>query len=176
MTVEIQSVRARRLVIYLAELSQLSLTVGVQGDKGAAIHPMADVSVATVAALQEYGSIDSPARPFMRRTLNEQRGAIGDLYVRTLRAGVRKAVESGADPADDLAKVGAAVVKMVRDKIDDSPSWAAPNADSTIAKKGHAHPLIGGRADPERFEPGGTMRNSITWAVRKQGQILMEGA
>lgn len=150
----------------LGELGELELTIGFQGDSGAAIHPLAKVPVATVALYNEFGTIDAPARNFLRATMFERREEIVALYAR--EAG--RVAMGKAQPVEALSRVGEAIAEMVREKIAAADQWATPNAPSTIAKKGHAQPLLGGSlADGVT---GGTLRRSVSWAVRRGGAIV----
>lgn len=159
----------RPIMEALAELSQLTLTIGFQGATGAAIHPSADVPVATIALYAEFGTINAPARSFLRSTMFERRKDIARLYAVELG----KVVGLKQKPVEALSNVGAGVVEMVREKINRARTWAVRNAESTIERKGHAQPLIGG--DAEKALVGGKMRDSVTWAVRKAGAIVAEG-
>lgn len=149
-----------KVLANLAELKTLSLTIGFQGQTATASYP-SGVNVATVAMFMEFGTIDAPARGFLRSTMFEKRGAIAAAFAK----GLAPVAEGKREPVDALAGIGHDVAEMVRDKIDRAPAWAAPLAASTVRKKGHSRPL----------EETTLMRNSVTWAVRKGGAIVAEG-
>lgn len=151
-------------------LDKLALTIGFQGESGGRSHPDANVNVATVALYNEFGTIESPQRSFLRSTMFERRAEIAAAFAKELRPvvmGKRKAV-------DGLSAVGAIVAKFVRQKIDQAGSWAVPNEIATIKKKGHSQPLRGG--DILTGSSGGTMKKAVSWAVRRGGVVLATGS
>jgi len=144
----------------LRKLDGLRLTLGFQGSKGITLYENG-ANVATVAFWQEFGTIDIPARGFLRSTMVEQSSAIARAFAVEL-AGV---FDRKRDPVEALAAVGATIAKMIKRKIDTSRSWATPNAPSTIAKKGDNFPL----------HESDLMSESVTYAVRRGASILREG-
>lgn len=169
MTARINSQPLLAILTELAELRTLSLTLGFQGEKGAAIHPMAEVPVATVAMFAEYGTIDAPARSFLRSTMFERRADIAKAFA----AELGKVAAGKATALEGMSAVGKATAAMIREKIERARGWATPNKPSTIAKKGHSQPLRGG--DANGSYDGGVMLDAVTWAVRKNGSIVAEG-
>lgn len=153
----------------LAELGQLDLAIGFLGENGSAIHPGTDVSIATIALYNEFGTIDSPARNFLRSTMFERRQDIADVFAREMA----QVAQGKRQPVEATSNAGRAIAHMVRERIDRAPSWATPNAPSTIDKKGHDRPLLGG--DPAKRIAPGTMRNAVGWAVRRGGSVIAEG-
>lgn len=147
----------------LAELKGLRVMVGFQGQKGATIYAEGKdpPNVATVAFWQEFGTIDIPARSFLRSTMLERRNDI----VRAFAVELRPVFERGRDPVQALAAAGAKVAAMVKRKIDTSRHWAVPNAPRTIAKKGHDFQL----------HESDLMSESVTYTVRRGPLILAEG-
>lgn len=168
-TVEYRDLGLNRLMENLKELGELSITIGFQGEKGGAIHPGSSVTVATVAMMNEFGAVDSPARNFLRATMFERADDIARAFARESGA----VATLKAEPIEAMSNVGRELAGYVREKIDQSPSWATANAPSTVAKKGHDHPLIGG--DLARGIGGGTMLNAVGWAVRRGDAIVAEG-
>jgi len=146
----------------LDRLQALSLTIGFQGTDGARQHPEAKVSLATVAMFNEFGTINSPNRSFLRSTMREEGDRIARIYAEEMRA----VFMQGKDPVAVLSTIGARVVGLVRDKIESSRVWATPNAPSTIRKKGVGKPpLIDTRY----------MLDHVSWAVRERGLIIKQG-
>lgn len=139
----------------IAELRGLSLTVGIQND---AKYPDG-TSVAEVALFQEYGTETIPARPFLRRPLYANRGAIAKRMAKEIGLAVRGKKEI----VDALAAVGEFAAGKVTSWIRRGTFKAL--APSTIAKKGHAQPLIDSTL----------LLRSVSWAVRRDGQIIREG-
>lgn len=74
-------------------------------------------------------------------------------------------------PGESLKSAASRLVRngksgeVERDAIDDSRSWAEPLAPSTIARKGHDHPLV----------ETGHMRNAVSYAERRNGVIVTQG-
>ena len=100
--------------------------------------------VANVAAFQEYGTHQIPARPAFRNAVSDLRGREGDAARAYKRGG--------------LAALGELLVQLIRRRIESSPSWARANRPSTIRKKKGDHPLI---------ETGQLLR-SITYRVKRK--------
>ena len=168
--VTIKDTGADALFLVLKDLRGLSITVGFQTEKGGKIHPLATVNVATIALYNEFGTITgSPARPFMRTTLIEGK----DKIAAEAALQFKRAIVGEITPVEASSRLGAFIVKLMRERIDKAGAWAVPNALSTVKKKGHAMPLLGG--DPRKKVARGTMRDSLTWAVRRGGSILAEG-
>ncbi|MCK5090718.1 MAG: hypothetical protein KAQ88_12140, partial [Hyphomicrobiaceae bacterium] len=158
---------AKKISEQLDYLGELFLTIGFQGATALAIYPdrTTPINVATVALYNEFGTQNAPARPFMRRTITDN--------MREIQAEAAKNFAKVAalklSAIDAMNEIGRFVAQKMVDRIDKSPSWAIPNAESTILDKGHDHPLIGKRT---------LMKKSITWAVRKGGafgSIVREG-
>jgi hypothetical protein len=157
----------------LAALRAAKITIGYQGSSGAATHPDADASVATVAQWMEFGTPGSddrnydsprsmiPSRPFLRVTFER---AGGD-FVEAARKALSDLVDGRATVEEVEARLGELGVSEVRKTIDDSRSWAEPLADSTVQAKGHDQPLL----------DSGTLRDSASWAVREGDTIRRQG-
>jgi len=109
--------------------------VGILGSAGAYAE---GTSIVDVAVFNEFGTETIPARPFMRRT--------EELYSDRLQGFVlalAKGVMSGlVHPSTILDQIGLRYQSWVRQTIRDAYQWAAPNAPSTIARKGSSKPLI----------------------------------
>lgn len=145
----------------LAKLKGLRLTLGFQGEKAATLYENG-ANVATVAFWQEFGTINIPARGFLRSTMLEKRDAIA----RVQAVELAPVFTQGRDPVKALAAIGSKVAAMVKRKIDTSRQWATPNAPSTVAKKGDDYPL----------HESDLMSESVTYAVRRGPSILAEGS
>ena len=124
--------------------------------------------VAEYGAYNEFGSISRPNHPpkrsFIRVPLQSGQGKITN-YVKKhaqqhLEAGDVKAI------FEDIGIAGESVIQESFDSR--GPGWPA-NTQSTIDKKGHDAPLIGGgkgKKDEGR-DVGGLLRHSITHRVDK---------
>lgn len=157
----------------LAKLRASKITIGYQGSSGAATHPDANASVATVAQWMEFGTPGSddreydqprsmiPSRPFLRVTFERS----ADVFVEATRKALSDFVDGRAEVEEIEQRLGEIGVAEVRRTIDDSRSWAEPLAESTIAAKGHDQPLL----------DSGTLRDSASWAVREGDTIRRQG-
>jgi hypothetical protein len=96
------------------------------------------VQVVDYAAMNEFGTEDIPARPWMRHTADTQEN--------NARAYVRRLVPPLIDGSMTVDQVLSAVGMWYRDRLQNtirhSKSWAEPNAPSTIALKGSSTPLV----------------------------------
>lgn len=135
------------LLAELEALDSLVLSVGVLGGER---YPDG-TSVATVAAILEFGSDDNPARPFMRRAVEANASKIA--AVQSLELGRVAMGEQTAVGA--LAAIGKAIAGYMVEGIDRASSWAAPNAPTTIKSKGSSSPL----------RETGKLRASISWVI-----------
>ncbi len=135
---------------YLSSLEQLSsLTVDV-GFLDSGSYPNG-ISVAEVAAVNEYGTSSIPSRPFMQQMADNH---AEDVKRRAVSMG--KSLASGASVEAELESLGEAAVKLVQDTIE-SGSFT-PNSPATMARKGSSTPLI----------DTGLMKDSVTYEVRSQ--------
>jgi hypothetical protein len=93
-------------------------------------------AVAQVAAYNEFGTDNTPERPFMRPTMFENRSHIQE----AIRRIARNQLRGESNFQGNMERVGMWVVNKMRAKIVSIRSPA--NADSTIAAKGSSNPLI----------------------------------
>lgn len=136
---------------YFAELKKLAdseIQVGFQGDEtyedGTAL--------AEVAAYNELGTSDTPARPFMRQSFENHEA---ELQAACDRANAL--LSSGGRAEQALDQLGVFCRGLVQEEIVEG--GFAPNAPSTIKKKGSEQPLI----------DTGYMRQSVNYVVKKRG-------
>lgn len=110
-----------------------------------------DPEKAKIAAYNEYGTSTIPARPFLTTALAENRGEITkktrEVFVGAIKGGDLNSLSEGL--GEDLAE-------MVKNSIQNG-GWA-PNAPSTIAKKGSSQPLI----------DTGEMMESVSYRITKR--------
>ncbi len=168
--VTIEDKGAKEVFARLKELKGHKITIGFQGADGSKKHPGATLNVATIALYNEFGTdAGNPSRPFMRSTIFENRARIA-----RMAAALYKSVITGKrSPLKASSELGEFVAKLMVERIDNASSWAEPNKEATIERKGHSRPLLGG--DPQRSIAPGTMRDSISWAVKKNGSVLARG-
>lgn len=108
----------------LAELKESRVRVG-----------FFDEEVAEYAAYNEFGTSEIPSRPFMRMATEEHAEEVASFMEEQA-----KAVINGGDAMSAFNSIGEYQVEMVRQTIE-SGSFA-PNAPSTIARKGSSTPLV----------------------------------
>ncbi len=135
------------------------VTVGIQADTGAQLHPPAKgetvsgVTIAEVATYNEFGTSRIPRRSFVADWADETESE-NKATLRRLGTEVVEGKLQGPDAAvETFGKMsqGSMQRRMV------SASFA-PNAPSTIARKGSSLPLI----------DGGTLRKSIEYRVNRK--------
>lgn len=98
-------------------------------------HP-SGIGTAEIAAANEYGTETAPARPMLRRTVDERRAE----YERKHKEAWGRAID-GTEPIERaLLRFGNDVRNDVVRTITTGPH--IPNAPSTIARKGSSSPLI----------------------------------
>lgn len=111
-----------------------------------------DGESASVAAFQEFGTINIPARPFIRSAIE-----LGADEIRRGQVLVLKGVYEGRFSAKEAADALADFVKrLILKRLDEAIRWAAPLDAATIAKKGNAIPLV----------DTGTMRDALRVEVK----------
>lgn len=110
------------------------------------------VDMAQIAMWNELGTSTSPSRPFLRMSVDENASDINTMCGKQL-----KTITEGGTAEQCLKQVGVFGVSLVQEKIV-SGSYA-PNAPSTIKKKGSDKPLI----------DTGRMRQSVKYVIRKKG-------
>lgn len=142
-----------------AEIKNARVKVGVLADdsKGGMHVPGADLTVAEIAAVHEYGTQDGhiPERSFIRSTFDKKREELVAVGKRMMgdvlrgRIGVKQA----------LNMMGSALASEVKSAITDGEGIPPPNAPSTIAAKGSSRPLV----------DTGRMLNAVTWVIEDGG-------
>lgn len=153
---------AKKIFEQLADLGTYDLTIGFQGVEGREFHPEAKVSLATVALFNEYGTINMPARSFLRSTMKEK----ADVIVRLFAENTAQVATGEATAIEALRRTGNGIVALVKEKILTSRQWAVPNTEATLRSKG--------RNKPPLIDTSYMIKN-LTWAIRRDGLILEKG-
>ncbi len=132
----------------LERLSKLEVQVGFQaGEK-----TYEDgTDLVDVAAYNEYGTSDTPARPFMKQSFENHEDELQKACDR-----VNQTLNRGGTAEAGLKELGVFVKGLVQEEIVDG--GFEPNAPSTIKKKGSEQPLI----------DTGTMRQSVNYVIKKR--------
>lgn len=137
---------------YFDELNKLiNLEVHVGFQEGAVYDDGA--SLAQVAAYNEFGSSDTPARPFMRQSFENH-----EAELRQACAAVNNKILRGESAENAMKTLGAFAVGVVQMEIMDGDF--EPNKPSTIKRKGSDRPLI----------DTGHMRQSVKYVVKERGE------
>ena len=131
------------------QLSQKALAVGVLPTAGKDKDTGADLI--DIATWNEYGTSRIPQRPFMR-TAEKQNG---EQWLSLAEGVAEKIIEGKFAEEQGLEIIGNRMVGDIQKVIGDR-SLLAPNAPSTIKRKGSDAPLI----------DSGNLRQSISFEVR----------
>lgn len=132
----------------LEQLAKMEVQVGFQADSGSYEN---GATLAEVAAYNELGTSSTPARPFMRKSFENHEKELQNACDQ-----VNKTLAKGGTTQQALDELGAFVKGLVQEEIVSGDF--APNADSTIAKKGSDKPLI----------DTGFMRQSVNYQVKQR--------
>ena len=138
----------RKFFRELKKLQDLEVQIGFQGDQ----KYEDGTSIAQVAAVNEFGASDIPERPFMRQSFENHEGEL-----QAACDAAQRLVSSGGSAEQALQQIGVVAKGLVQDEIVNG--GFAPNAESTIKKKGSEQPLI----------DTGTMRQSVNFVVKRRG-------
>lgn len=138
----------------LARVDDGATLVGIHEEEGAQVDATGGLSLASVGAVNEFGSDDGrvPERSFLRATVDANAAA----YTERLTRITDDAAMGKRSLRDGLARLGALAEGDVKQFMTDLTD--PPNAPSTIARKGSSNPLIdtgGLRAAIRHVEEGG---------------------
>lgn len=138
----------RRYFRELQKMTEMEVRVGFQGDE----KYEDGTTIAEVAAYNEFGSSDTPERPFMRQSFENHESEL-----QAACDAANRLVSSGGSADQALQQIGVVAKGLVQEEIVNG--GFAPNAESTIRKKGSEQPLI----------DTGTMRQSVNFVVKRRG-------
>lgn len=138
----------KRYFAQLQQLAQLEIQVGFQSGE----NPYDDgADLAEVAAFNEYGDSNTPARPFMRQSFenheDELHAACNDVNAK---------LANGVSARAALEPLGVFCKGLVQNEIKEG--GFAPNSPATIKRKGSDQPLI----------DTGHMRQSVNYVIKKR--------
>lgn len=140
----------KRYFAQLEQLKNLEVKVGYQEGSGEAYENGA--TLAEVAAYNEFGGSNKPARPFMRQSFENHQAE--------LQKGCDQAnleLNKGGTAEKALDELGVMAKGLVQKEIVDG--GFAPNSPVTIALKGSSQPLI----------DTGHMRQSVNYVIKPRG-------
>ncbi len=138
----------RRYFRELQKMTNMEVQVGFQGDE----KYEDGTTIAEVAAYNEFGSSDTPERPFMRQSFENHESEL-----QAACDAANRLVSSGGSADQALQQIGVVAKGLVQEEIVNG--GFAPNAESTIRKKGSEQPLI----------DTGTMRQAVNFVVKQRG-------
>lgn len=122
-----------RIMRDLEKLDGMEVVAGMLRDSGKASNGASYVDIAT---WNEYGTRRIPSRPFIRISADTNRQAWAKMAQQCVNG-----VIDGDSPTEAAQVIGHRMVEDIRKVIGDK-SKLAPNAPSTIAKKGRNEPLV----------------------------------
>ena len=135
---------------YLAELQKLidhEVRVGFEVGK----HAYEDgTDLVAIAAFNEFGSSDTPARPFVKQSFELHENELMQICWAALNN-----IYNGGTAETSLKQIGVFVKGLMQQEIIDGDF--EPNAPSTIKKKGSATPLI----------DTGFMRQNVEYSIKR---------
>lgn len=134
----------------LAELADKEVRIGFQHGEASEDD---GTDICDIAAWNELGTEHIPSRPFLRKSVDENEGKINQF----LQAEARS-LASGKTAETLLNEIGNFQKSLVQEKITEGSF--APNAESTIRRKGSSKPLI----------DTGRMRQSVNYVIKRKGQ------
>ena len=140
----------RRLERILRDLDKKEVRIGFQRGN---VTDENGVDMCDIAMWNELGTSHSPARPFMRQTVDNHESEINALLKQA-----RQSLLGGYGGEQVLKEIGLKVKDMMQNEIING--GFVPNAASTIRKKGSDRPLI----------DTGRMRQSVNYEIKAKGE------
>ncbi len=133
----------------LKELAEKEVRVGFQHGKAVEDD---GTDICDIAAWNELGTVHIPARPFLRQSVDDNLSKINSFLQEK-----KKDLVHGASAEQVLKEIGIFQKDLIQEKITDGSF--APNAPSTVKKKGSSKPLI----------DTGRMRQSVNYEIKAKG-------
>jgi hypothetical protein len=124
----------KALMEQIAELAKLQVRIGYQAGEEV---DESGVDMLDIAMWNELGTSRSPSRPFLRRSVDNNREVIEKFCKAQLKTLVK-----GATAKQVLNAIGSAQKGIIQETISKSKDWAAENAPGTIKRKGSDQPLV----------------------------------
>lgn len=139
----------RKFKKMLEELASLEVRVGFQHGEATEDD---GTDVCDVAAWNELGTENMPSRPFLRKSVDENEDKI-----RAFIHGSKDNLVKNMSVERFLKNIGLFQKDLIQEKITNGDF--APNAESTIRRKGSSKPLI----------DSGRMRQSVNFHIKRKG-------
>lgn len=134
----------------LEELASKEVRVGFQSGEATNSE---GADLCNIAMWNELGTVHIPSRPFLRQSADDNEQQIVSFM--TAQA---ESIKSGTSAEDVLKRTGVMMKGLVQEKI--GSGNFAPNAPSTIKKKGSATPLI----------DTGALRQNVNFQIKSKGE------
>lgn len=139
----------RKFQKMLDELAEKQVRIGFQHGKATEED---GTDICDIAAWNELGTVHIPSRPFLRQSVDDNVSKINDF----LQSRIKRLVNGGS-AEQFLKEIGIFQKDLIQDKITNGSF--APNAPSTVKKKGSSKPLI----------DTGRMRQSVNYEIKAKG-------
>ena len=140
----------RRFQQMLKELGDLEVRIGFQ--HGDATEDDG-TDICDIAAWNELGTVNMPSRPFLRQSVDDNESKI-NAFLKQKKSDIVR----GASAQQVLSEIGIFQKDLIQDKI--LSGEFAPNAPSTVRKKGSSKPLI----------DTGRMMQSVNYVIKRKGE------
>ena len=138
----------KRFLSEIKKLTESVIHVGFQADQS---HYENGTDLVDVAAYNEFGASDIPARPFMKQSFENH-----EPELKAACTAAYQKVSAGGTAEQALKELGAFAKGLIQEEI--ANGSFEPNAPSTIRKKGSERPLI----------DTGFMRQSVNYVIKKE--------
>lgn len=112
------------LTKHQVEIGILAIDKSLTGEDG-------KTTILEYAIYNEFGTIDIPARPFMRNALDSNRNSISRLIKET----PNKVFKGELSGKEALMIIGETIRGMIILSIQDAKNWATPNSIKTLKMK-----------------------------------------
>lgn len=137
----------RKFIAELNKLQRMEVHVGFQSGE---VSYEGGADLVEIAAYNEYGTSETPARPFMQQSWENHEDELKQLCQQAYNI-----VTNGGTAEEACRVIGVAGVGIIQKEIVEGSF--EPNAESTIRKKGSDRPLI----------DTGQMRQSVKYVVKE---------
>ncbi len=140
----------RRFEQMLRELADREVRIGFQHGEATEED---GTDICDIAMWNELGTEHIPARPFLRKSVDENTAEING-FLQSKKEDILRGV-----PAEQILKeIGIFQKDLIQQKITEGSF--TPNAAATVRRKGSSHPLI----------DTGRMRQSVNYVIRQKGE------
>lgn len=155
--VEFEDKGLQELFKRLAALRDFRIRVGYQDAEGRMLHPEAEISVAKLAAVHEFGSPEQgiPERSFIRSTITWHEVTIRQFE----ESQIALVAEGKIEPVEAMSAIGAFVCQAIRGRLENASAWAVPTKNG----------------EPPLTDTG-TLARNLSWQVRRGSEVVAKGS